>query len=408
MNTKKKKKGRSLFKNWVLKAHLWLGLLSGIIVFVVSITGAFYVFNEDITAYMRKHVIFHNQENYQDIDPIPIYELKDKVNKQLKEMGEEISSEDVTIPIDPARSYQFGLLKSNHDGWNYFNTYLIYKNVYVNQYTGEVLGVYDIRKNPFFFAMILHRSLLLSNTIGGTIVGVSTIVFVIMLISGIILWWPKNKNMRKQRFWFRWKNIKGWRRKNYDLHNILGFYASFLALIVALTGIMYSFRITTLWVYMLLNGGSADSPDFSIYKTTAPESVETPTTIDKIAQTVKQHYPYAHSFGLDLEDHDNADHHHDNLFVSVKEKEFTYAQSSFMIFDEHSGELLHNHPYKDKSFAQKATDATYDLHVGAFFGFTGKVLAFICSLFCASLPVTGLIIWWGRRNKKKVKTLNNT
>jgi uncharacterized iron-regulated membrane protein len=54
--------------------------------------------------------------------------------------------------------------------------------------------------------------------------------------------------------------------------------------------------------------------------------------------------------------------------------------------------------------AQRATDATYDLHVGAFFGFPGKILAFIMSLFCASLPITGFIIWWGRRNKKKPTT----
>jgi uncharacterized iron-regulated membrane protein len=32
-----------------------------------------------------------------------------------------------------------------------------------------------------------------------------------MLITGIVLWWPKNKAARKQRFSFKWKNIKSWK-----------------------------------------------------------------------------------------------------------------------------------------------------------------------------------------------------
>jgi uncharacterized iron-regulated membrane protein len=41
----------------------------------------------------------------------------------------------------------------------------------------------------------------------------------------------------------------------------------------------------------------------------------------------------------------------------------------------------------------------YDIHVGAILGFPGKVLAFLASLIAASLPVTGFMIWWGRRKK---------
>lgn len=404
--SKEKKKKKGLFRKWILKAHLWLGLLSGCIVLIASVSGAFYVFNEDITAFLRKDVIFHHEQNIEEKQPIAIKELKDLVNTQLKAQGETLLAEEVTIPIDPTRSYQFGIHLVNPNGWNYFNTYLVYKNVYVNQYTGKVLAVYNIRNNPFFFTMILHRSLLLSNSIGGTIVGVSTVIFAIMLITGIILWWPKNKNMRKQRFWFRWKKVKGWRRKNYDVHNILGFYASFLAIIIALTGIMYSFTITKHWVYVALNGGDTQYPSYEQYVTTAPESEETPTTIDAIIAQVREYYPQAYSFGLDLEDHEEADHHHENFSVWIKDKEFTYAESHMMIFDEHSGKLLFDRPHKDKLVAQKAVDATYDLHVGAFFGFPGKIFAFVSSLFCASLPITGFLIWRGRRNK--TKTSKNT
>ncbi|MCK7554360.1 PepSY domain-containing protein [Chitinophaga sedimenti] len=42
----------------------------------------------------------------------------------------------------------------------------------------------------------------------------------------------------------------------------------------------------------------------------------------------------------------------------------------------------------------------YDIHVGAIGGLTGKFIAFFASFICASLPVTGFLVWWGRRKKK--------
>ncbi len=48
-------------------------------------------------------------------------------------------------------------------------------------------------------------------------------------------------------------------------------------------------------------------------------------------------------------------------------------------------------------------DANYDIHVGQIAGLTGKIIAFLASLISASLPVTGLIIWLGKRKKGKSK-----
>ena len=48
------------------------------------------------------------------------------------------------------------------------------------------------------------------------------------------------------------------------------------------------------------------------------------------------------------------------------------------------------------------------LHVGQIGGLTTKIIAFLASLICASLPITGFIIWWGKRKKsrsKKVKAV---
>lgn len=71
------------------------------------------------------------------------------------------------------------------------------------------------------------------------------------------------------------------------------------------------------------------------------------------------------------------------------------------MFDPNTAERIHTVDYADKSLAVKVLDANYDIHVGAIGGFWGKLLAFIISAICASLPLTGFMILWGRRKKKR-------
>jgi uncharacterized iron-regulated membrane protein len=58
--------------------------------------------------------------------------------------------------------------------------------------------------------------------------------------------------------------------------------------------------------------------------------------------------------------------------------------------------------YKDAVFADKVIRMNYDIHVGSIGGLPGKIIAFLASLVTASLPVTGFLMWWGRRKKKSV------
>lgn len=52
------KKKKNTFKQWIGKVHLWLGLASGIIVLLLSVTGCIYVFNDEITTLIRKEAIY--------------------------------------------------------------------------------------------------------------------------------------------------------------------------------------------------------------------------------------------------------------------------------------------------------------------------------------------------------------
>ena len=67
-----------------------------------------------------------------------------------------------------------------------------------------------------------------------------TLIFVVMLISGLVLWWPRNKKGKRKSFTIKWD--ARWRRKNYDLHRVLGVYVYAIALILALTGLVWGFE----------------------------------------------------------------------------------------------------------------------------------------------------------------------
>ncbi|NMR33437.1 PepSY domain-containing protein [Chryseobacterium aquaticum] len=392
------KKKPSEFKKWTGKLHLWFGLSIGLIIFIVSVTGALYVFKDEIENFTRKDVIYHNEQNIAQKQILPIRVLEKAVDNQVKE---KFKIHWVNVPIDKKMSYQFYWYEHNTNAWNYFDEFPIYKVAYVNPYDGKVLRVYDEKNGFFQIVKMIHWSFLLKQDWGKYVVGIPVIIFIIMLISGIILWWPKNKAARKQRFSFRWENIKSWKRKNYDLHNILGFYASIFALIFSITGLFYAFFVIQTMMYVVFSGGNTIYPDFSHITTKAPLEAKNDTTLDKVINTVRTNYPDSYGFSVDLGHPHMDDHEHPNFSVFVKHLSYSYHKNSSLIFDENSGELLHTHNHEDKDLGEKAIAANYDVHVGSILGLPTKIIAFIVSIICASLPVTGFLVWYGRRKKTK-------
>ena len=91
-------------------------------------------------------------------------------------------------------------------------------------------------------------------TVGKTIVGVTTLVFVAILISGVVIWIPQTKKALKNRLQVSCN--KGWRRFWYDSHVSLGFYTTLFLLVMALTGLTWSFT----WYRTAVYGRYRNSP----------------------------------------------------------------------------------------------------------------------------------------------------
>lgn len=392
------KKKPSFIKKWSAKLHLWFGLSVGLIVFIVSLSGTMYVFKDEIQNILRKNVIYVDAETISP-KPLPIEVLKEKITLELNEKFPVTS---VEIPLDKNKSYEFLYYEKDKNAWNYFDEVKINKLVYVNPYNGEILGVYNEKYDIFPILKSIHWSLLLKTDWGKYVVGIPVVLFIIMLITGIILWWPKNKKARQGRLSFDWKNVKTWKRKNYDLHNVLGFYVSFIALLLSLTGIYFSYP----WVKSAFNlalSGSSELPKEKEIKSPDSLLVKNPAVFDLAALEVRKKYPAYSSFRIPLNGKNKKGKELKNIPVTVYGEEGRFAIRSQLVFDKNSGKLLLNKSHDQLNNAEQYAHANYDIHTGSYFGVFGKIIWFIAGLICTSLPITGFLIWLGKKKKKGIR-----
>jgi uncharacterized iron-regulated membrane protein len=372
------------FKKTLLFIHRWLGFISGLVVFIVSITGCIFCFQDEIqdAVYSYRHV------EVQNTPYIAPSQLKAEALKGRK-------------GATASYIYYYGVDRPAGVLVSQPKTGLLY--VYLNPYTGKIIHTESPTKNFFIIVEYIHLYLLLPANIGQMVVGISVIVFVILMITGIVLWWPKRKSDRKRSFTIKWGGR--WRRVNYDLHNVLGFYATSVAIILAVTGLSIAFDWVREGIYTTANLGKAHPEEKAEFKSDSLliGKVDTTQVINKAFLAAKAGSPKAEMF-LIYDDATKAG----AVGVTAYAQTLHYYKSDSYSFDKYSGKLLNRTAHEQRSAGAKMNYMNYDIHVGQILGLTGKIIAFLASLICASLPVTGFIIWLGKRKKsksKKVKTV---
>ncbi|TNE73366.1 PepSY domain-containing protein [bacterium] len=360
--------------------HLWLGIGASLILFIVCLTGTIYTFQPEITRWM-------DSEKYtvSPADSVPILSieaLKDSVGAQL---GATVAS--VSFSKDKTEAYQFSVRK---EGERRGTTYL------VNPYTAEILGDTKSTTSEFFMVMFrLHRWLLLDTKIGRPIVGWSTVIFAVIVFSGMILWFPVRVKS--------WRNglkvnIKAsWKRINHDLHNTLGFYSSIFLLIMALTGLQWSFDWYREGLTNLL-GVKREAPKGELQPEISTDSLQV-LTITELIQITDSALPFDGSYYLDLSSKSNE--------VSIRK----YSNSFFashapdrVTINRYNGNVTSVERFADKPFNEQIASSIKALHVGNVFGTFSKIIYFLACLVATSLPVTGIIIWLNKRKGKRVSS----
>ena len=375
-------------KKIIGKIHLWLGLTSGLVVFILGISGCILVFESELKDlfYKERYLIKDSPVTAQK--RLPVHQLMHSA-KQALNPEENISG--IGIYRQPQRTAAIYVYKYNAEGWNYFNTTVVNKTIYLNPYSGKIQYVENSKSEFFRLMVMLHYDLLLEKT-GKQIIGYATLIFIVLLISGLVLWWPRSKAAAKQRFAFRWKDHTKWKRKNYDLHNILGFYTFLFALIVALTGLVWAFSWFDNGLQWLANGGQA-TPVEKEYQSDST-AVKNALVYDDILADM-QRKSSDDLYSISIPEQPGA-----AVYAYSQTEPEGYRWTSFY-YDQQTGKNLSTVRFDDRMAGEQLRSMNYYIHTGAILNLPGKILAFIVSFICAGLPVTGFYIWMGRHKKGK-------
>lgn len=382
-----------MIKAGLLWLHKWLGLFTGLVVFIVSLSGCCYVFYDELKLVIYPQKYYIQDSTVEKGKLLPLTQLMDIAQNALPK-GEKISRTD--LYLSPDRTWIFRASKTNENAFGNNQYYIYHKRVFINPYSGKVQAVENSKTEFFQVVLQLHMNLLLGAMVGHWVVGISVILFIIIIISGIVLWWPKKWKIKKfkRKFWFDFK-VK-WKRLNYDLHQLLGLYSVIFALLIACTGIAFTFPAFKTFYVKSLNG--LDNK----------KEIEQKKTFEHVPQSEAHMLDNALNFAISK--HPNADMMSIRLRKSLTDPQdiqvrFIKDRTGEFIwyyFNKESGQIEKIKQSKNAPIGDKIGAMNYDLHVGNYGGIATKILHFFVALICASLPITGTIIWINKKRKKTV------
>ncbi len=387
------------------KIHLWLSVPFGLIITLVCFSGAMLVFENEVNEWFRRDLYY--VETVKE-SPLPMDKLLEKVATTLPDS---VSVTGVSISSDPGRAYQVSLSKPRR------------ASLYVDQYTGEVKGKSE-RSGFFMFMFRMHRWLLDSMNPGNEgifwgkmIVGVSTLLLVFVLISGIVIWWPRTRKALKNSL--KITATKGWRRFWYDLHVAGGMYALIFLLAMALTGLTWSFpwyrtafyKVFGVEVQQRAAQGHEQKSDAQKRDTKLAAHREKKREGNDVRKGERSRrlennhsdmYSVTSPFVYWQEIYDklrrqNPEYKQISISsgtASVSFNRFGNQRASDRYsFNTDNGEFTETSLYQHQDKSGKIRGWIYSVHVGNWGGMFTRILTFIAALLGAALPLTGYYLW---------------
>jgi uncharacterized iron-regulated membrane protein len=378
------------------RLHLYLGFVAGVVIFISCLTGTLLVFENELSHFFNKHRYFvSNKNNTVAVSADSLINRFKAENNGVKIIAIKMyaaSNKNVELFFTPALPTQKDSLKLGIKTDEKKAPQLI---AFIQPYTAQTIEIVDYKKTFFGVIFWLHRALL-ANKIGQTITGISTLIFLLIISSGVIIWWPKTKANLKQRLLFKkTTNIK---LKIYNWHTILGFYSSIFLFFIACTGLTISFKWFNKMVLSFAGGEVTQNVTPSIKKND-----------NKLFTSASYSTMFANAFGNNSNTQSiklNFPKQPTDAFTAnaVTIKNAHQNQFDVLTFNSTTGAVEKINLYQQKKGAAKLKALLLPIHMGQIGGLGTRLLALLCALLGASFPVTGYFMWWNRTKKKtKVK-----
>lgn len=341
-------------KKIIFNLHLYVGLLTAVFLIVLSLSGSVIAFEGEL-----------NRAFHPDLTLVtPGQTLNwDVFRTRVEQQSPGWKLIRIYFPDAPDRSTYVRLRNTT--------THRIH-HIYVNQYTGQVLGSTEDGSNWIIKVHDLHVNLM-SAKVGNQFVTWATAGLLLLSISGICLWWPRRL--------FRIKFSATGPRFNRELHLAVGFWSSLAMFLFAITGLSLHYQTGKL--LDLLNKPSAAQ--------TMPGHG---TSIEGILATGHKALPGTVIPRLLLSEKPG-----EPIFLYQRfPEDKTPAGRSFTTLDPKTGAVLSVGSSRDMPVTQIAlVQWTREIHTGTLLGRFSQILASLFSLMLTVLAITGPLMWWFKR-----------
>ncbi|GMQ30920.1 PepSY-associated TM helix domain-containing protein [Algoriphagus confluentis] len=379
--------------------HLYAGLTCGLIVIVVCLSGTIYVYNTEIREFFDSERYFVEAGG----SKLSLDELRARVEAEL---NAEVTG--IQVYSRENRTVQISAKKQGEErAVSYF----------VNPYNASILADNSEKtatEEFMGYVFSLHRWLLLDRVespilesmgnrdLGRFINGVATLLFLLGVLTGIVIWFPQKVKNWKQGLKVKWSG--NWKRVNHDLHNTLAFYSLIFLFLMAVTGPFWSYQwYREGWQKTWDTYQAPKSNESSEVK----KEVEEPVEMAALGTISLDEVVLAGNASLDYKG---------NIRISLPEKPVDDIQISKYrtgFFARSGADQLKLNPanlevkeanlFGDLPVRQQIGRSVKALHTGEIFGQFTKFLWFLACLVATSLPITGTLIWWNKRKKKTAK-----
>lgn len=397
---------RTSFYNLAWRWHFYAGLLVAPVMILLAITGIIYLFKPQLDPLMYPHLL-----------QVEVQEKALSADAQLARVQETYPGAIVDQYLPPATSDSSAQFVLQVNGATL--------DLFINPYTGQVLGTQHGLYNLQAIARALHGELMVGK-VGDAVVELAAGWGIVLVVSGLYLWWPRS-NGAAGVLWprLRSRGRTFWR----DLHAVVGFWGSLGLLFMLLTGMtwtgIWGKQYAELW-NRFPTGMFSEVPLSDVKartlndaaRQTVPWALET-TPMPMSGGAHAEHMghagansgPAAPQVGLQgvVETAERAGVHPGYSITLPKTGTGVYTVAVFaddprndatLHIDQYTGQVLVDVRYAQYGLLARATELAVMLHEGKMFGLANQLIVLVVCLMVLLGSVSGLVIWWKRRPAK--------
>ncbi|RQH10698.1 PepSY-associated TM helix domain-containing protein [Bradyrhizobium sp. RP6] len=370
----------------LLQVHSIAGLVLALVLALIALTGAIMSFEDEIVDQLNAGIM--------QVPPRQIPALMpDALVARLKAAQDLGKVSAVTLSSDPAAAVHVRFARDEGGARP--------ASLYVDPYDARALGS---PRGEAFFATVrrLHRWLLIPGDgkgWGRPITGTVALGLIVMLVSGLVLRWPRRAGSVKM--WLKPNLALSGRGLHRSLHAVIGTWVLPVYLVMTLTGLWFSFdwyRDGVAWLLSRPQLAAAKmQPKMPSKRLLAAETTQ-PIGFDRAWTTFEREEGGRFSRALLT----LPAGHGTVIRIRSWEKDRTLeaTRDEFRV-DAFTGQLLSAERHAEKTFGEKVIAAIYDIHRGAILGWPGKLAFMIAAALMPLFSATGILLYLSRRKLRR-------